>query len=104
MTKKLKAFCEYIPFGEENAISEKELSKTFGINSKQVREIVFELRMNEIPILESKSGYFYPSFDEAEAYDELARYCRRYEEQLRKTWACLFPALSMLKAIEEDNF
>lgn len=54
---------DYIPYGEENAISRRALCKLTGLSDRAVREEISQARRNT-PILSFGGGYFIPSVDE----------------------------------------
>ena len=49
---------DYIPTGEANAISNRELAYRAGINERGVRKLVHEARIEGEPICSSDSGYW----------------------------------------------
>lgn len=57
---------DFIPFGEENARTAKELARITGLTERQVRRKISEERQ-EKPILnfQNRRGYFQPNEDES---------------------------------------
>ena len=52
---------DYIPFGKDNAISRKRLSKITGLSDRKLREVIALERRNTIIInLSNGQGYFQP--------------------------------------------
>lgn len=49
---------DFIPTGEANAISNRELAYRAGINERGVRKLVHEARIEGEPICSSDSGYW----------------------------------------------
>lgn len=49
---------DFIPTGEKNAISNRELAYRAGINERGVRKLVHEARIEGEPICSSDSGYW----------------------------------------------
>ncbi len=64
---------DYIPYGEENAISNKDLAIVTGTKDRVARRLVYQARVNGEPICstceERKGGYYLPcNVSEAYAY------------------------------------
>lgn len=51
---------DYIPYGEENAVSRQKLCTLTGLNDRAVREEISQARRNT-PILSFGGGYFIPT-------------------------------------------
>ena len=59
---KKEQFVEYLRryhFGEENAVTGRELEATFCIHGKELRDLINTLRRSGIPIASGNNGYFY---------------------------------------------
>ncbi|MBR6172759.1 MAG: winged helix-turn-helix transcriptional regulator [Eubacterium sp.] len=57
-----------IPYGKENAIHQKELAARLGISVSTLKKRIRQARCNNIEIISSKAGYYFPN-DEAERRD-----------------------------------
>ena len=72
---------DYIPYGEENAISNKDLAIVTGTKDRVARRLVYQARVNGEPICstceERKGGYYLPC-NVSEAYAYLRQHERLY--------------------------
>lgn len=84
---------ENIPFGEQNAVSMRELAVFFGITERELRERIFEARKEGCLILGGVNGYFRPG-----TLEEVERYYHSTLSRLKSAVAVLKP----LQAVLED--
>ena len=54
-----------IPYGEENAIHQKDLAERLGMTSSHLKEEIRDARLRGVEICSSAAGYFFPK-DEVE--------------------------------------
>lgn len=92
---------ELIPVGAENAISRSELSRLCGLNDRQMRQEIENLRHNGATVLNMQdgNGYFVPSEEDIEkvraAYktnERRAKSILHYNKNL-KEWLKQYDAL-----------
>jgi len=50
--------------GEQNAVTSRELERTFELHGKELRDLINTLRRSGVPIASSSSGYFYPATEQ----------------------------------------
>ena len=61
ISERLKNYLEKFHCGEENAVSAADIRKSFGLNPRQIRFIVSNLRIAGEPICSGKTGYYFAS-------------------------------------------
>lgn len=79
---------------ENKAIKGRELCELFNLHSKQVRNIVSDLRQDGEPICSSNCGYWY-----SKEPDDLDRTIKRLSEQVKN----MSRAIEGLKKAKEDT-
>ena len=91
LTESHERIAALIPFGKEKAISKSELCTLTGFSERKVREIVADLRKNEIFICSTSgsSGYWKPTKrkeleDMADEFHGRAMDCLVTESKIRK--------------------
>lgn len=81
---------EYIPIGQENAISARKLADIFGISLRELRKQIEVLRSNGVLICSTcrrdGGGYYRPRNS-----DETAEYFRRQLSRIGHIWTALSP-------------
>ena len=58
----MEPFDEYLKnhhAGEENAITDRELRRSYGLHGAELRALVNALRQNGVPICSSERGYYF---------------------------------------------
>ena len=90
---------EYIPKGNENAISRKDLCIATGLVDRVVRALIEEARRETIIISNTDgSGYWiYPENPTAEEKLLLKRYVEAQERRAKSIFYALYPARQILK-------
>ena len=73
-----------IPVGAENAISGKDLSKKFGVSTRQLRTYIHDARLADYPILSDVNGYYWAS-GENERRAFLAAWGKRIKSSFETT-------------------
>ena len=66
--------------GEDNALSNRELSERFGISERAIRKHVYNERRAGLPILSGIFGYYLPSEDPEEARREAKVFLRTQDK------------------------
>ncbi len=93
---------DYIPYGEENAISNKDLAIVTGTKDRVARRLVYQARVNGEPICstceERKGGYFMPA-NEFEA----RIYYRQQRSRIKSAIAALNGVKKYLKERSDGN-
>lgn len=108
-----KVLVECLGFGAENAISRRDLSDILGIEDRQTRMLIHTLRKEGLTILSSNrvSGYFLPSRDPGQAYEEVKAYVEENQSRMLKTahatksakqWLMLFEIGGDSRKFKED--
>lgn len=77
----------HLNFGEENAISMKELATLLDASCRDVRRMIESARTDGIIIASSDKGYYYPARDR-----ELADYCSRTALRIQSAVLAFAPA------------
>ena len=88
---------DYIPYGEENAISREDLKQITGLTDRQMRKKI-EIARETTPILnfQGGKGYFIPT--ETEQY-LVIRWIRQEASRRRKIEKGILGAVKFLKAV-----
>ena len=50
--------------GEQNAVTSRELERTFELHGKELRDLINTLRRSGVPIASSGAGYFYAATEQ----------------------------------------
>lgn len=88
---KYQSFIKAIPYGEDNAISQKELSVIWKTSERDVRRIITIARMDGNVIAATEHGYFYPTTG-----SELLRYFGLASARVRTSHRCLVPVKKLI--------
>lgn len=90
---------DYIPKGNENAISRENLCIATGLNDRVVRALIEEARRETIIISNTDgSGYWiYPDIPTEEEKLLLKRYVEAQESRAKSIFYALYPARQILK-------
>lgn len=84
----------YIPHGEQNAISRRELVRLTGLPDREVRELIAEARYM-LPIISSGKGYYRPV-----TVDEVKRWLAREKKRAISVFRSMRGAREFLKNAE----
>ena len=87
MNNKHGKLLSLLGFGEENAISMKELATLLDASCRDVRRMIESARTDGIIIASSDKGYFYPTRDR-----ELSDYCSRTALRIQSAVLAFAPA------------
>ncbi len=78
--------------GEDNAITQREITAMLGIGARETRQILERLRKSGVVICSSDHGRFFP-----ETVDELEHYLNRVQANVRNQCISIAPARRLLK-------
>lgn len=70
---------EYLDVGEENAKTNEELSRFFGLDGREMRDLIRKARLAGEPICATNKGYFKPA-----TIDDLKKSVSRLYKQARE--------------------
>lgn len=87
-----KKLLSVIGHGEDNAITQREITKLTGIQPRDTRLILERLRKSGVVICSSDHGRFFP-----ETVDELEHYLNRVQANVRNQCISIAPARRLLK-------
>lgn len=105
-TNKHSKLLMHIDFGEENAVSMKELARILDASCRDVRRMIESARTDGIIIASSDKGYFYPARKR-----ELADYCSRTALRIQSAVLAFAPAYReqgyiiriVIEEVEDDD-
>lgn len=86
---------DHIPFGEECAVSAKQLARDLKTDIRTVRDAVHRARIAGIPILSGDAGYW-----RSDDRQELKRFCARMLSMGRETLAAAEAVWCALEELE----
>lgn len=92
-----RVFC-FIPLGSERKVKSEEIERVFGITSRQVRDIAYNLTQIGIPVVTSKKkdgGYYIPT-NERERYEGL----KSYKNQIRTS----LKIIDIVESVDLNDF
>lgn len=98
MTDIEKKLLSVIGYGEENAITQREITKLTDIQPRDTRLILERLRKSGIVVCAGNRGRFFP-----ETLDELEHYVKRIQANVRNQCIALAPARRLLKDWRFEN-
>ncbi len=98
MTDIEKKLLSVIGHGEENAITQQEITKLTGIQPRDTRLILERLRKSGIVVCAGNRGRFFP-----ETLVELEHYVKRIQANVRNQCAALAPARRLLGEWKEQG-
>ena len=87
-----KKLLSVIGHGEDNAITQREITKLTGIQPRDTRLILERLRKSGVVICSSDHGRFFP-----ETIEELEHYLNRVQANVRNQCISIAPARRLLK-------
>lgn len=88
----------YIPVGNQNSITRKELCRLTGLSDRQIREHIAQARRNTPIInLQDGDGYFIPDKENKSDMELLRDYVRQEEARIKSIGWSLKAARKMLK-------
>lgn len=94
----MKSIIDYIPVGNQNPITRKELCILTGLSDRQVREHISQARRNTPIInLQDGDGYFIPNKENRADMELLRDFVRQEEARLKSIGWSLKAARKMLK-------
>lgn len=89
----------YIPIGQENAITREALSIRTGLTDRAIRELIAQARRDTAIINnQDGKGYYRPSGQE-----EIERYIKQESARAKSIFWCLRGAKKALKEVENGN-
>jgi len=91
-----KTIISLIVVGKKNALHLKELIKYTGINNRDLRRYIEELRRNGAVIISNNKGYYFPDND-----IEIKRYIKQEESRAKSIFYTLRSAKRHLKGLGE---
>ena len=83
---------DYIPRGQENAVSMADLAAAIGTDERTVRKIIEKARLEGAVIIGDNSGYYKPA-----SRQELEPYVHRIEKKARKILAAVGAGRRLLR-------
>ena len=93
---------QYIPFGEENAISRKRLAQITELNDRKLREAISRARRDTVILnLSNGQGYFRPI--EGKEDDLVVRYFKQEESRLKRIGWSLLATRRRVKEIQNGK-
>ena len=93
---------QYIPFGEENAISRKRLAQITELNDRKLREAISRARRDTVILnLSNGQGYFRPI--EGKEDDLVVRYYKQEESRLKRIGWSLLATRRRVKEIQNGK-
>lgn len=92
-----RAILDQIPFGEDNAVSMRELAHGLGETTRQIRYRIERARIDGNIIAGTDAGIFIPETD-----DELREYVRRTQSRIDTSVATIAPAVAMLGGLCDE--
>lgn len=98
MTDIEKKLLSVIGHGEDNAITQREITKLTGIQPRDTRLILERLRKSGVVICSSDRGRFFP-----ETIEELEHYLNRVQANVRNQCISIAPARQLLKKWESET-
>lgn len=98
-----RVFC-FIPMGAERKVKSEEIERVFGITSRQVRDITYNLTQIGIPVVTSKKkdGGYYIATTEAERQEGLRANRSQVQSELKRIKAVESVDLNNFRAIAEE--
>lgn len=76
---------EVLGRGEESAIPARELAARLGVDDRKLRRAVMAARLDGVPVLSSKEGYFLPSLDRRRALLEKLQFENTMRARIKAT-------------------
>ena len=89
---------DYIPTGQSNAVTRKELCRRTGLNDRAMRVLIHKAR-GKIPILNMQdgNGYFIPDMNVIDDQLLLKKFVQQEESRLKSIGCALKPARQTLR-------
>ena len=76
---------EQLGHGEEEATPARELAARLGVDDRRLRRAVMSARLDGVPILSSREGYFLPSLDRRRALLEKLQFENTMRARIKAT-------------------
>lgn len=92
---KIYAYLKEFHMGSKNPVSTWDLTYAFNVNSRRIREVVNELRRDQVPVCINRNGYFIATTEE-EMEQTLSR-IKSAADSLNETYVFLLSAVDAYK-------